>query len=196
MNAPFLLEGRALQKAFGPTPALRGLDISVGAGEVLAVMGPSGSGKSTLLHCLAGILTPDAGEVRFDGHRIDNLGERQRTKLRRSAFGVPLSLALWDGYPAARERLYAAARRAGSQLLTLSGDSHTFMVNRLIAADGSRMGVEIGTSAVSSPSVFAQVPDFGVDLTEHIQFVIDAMKEVADELGLRQGLSEGGSKEE
>jgi phosphodiesterase/alkaline phosphatase D-like protein len=85
--------------------------------------------------------------------------------LRRSAFGVPLSLALWDGYPAARERLYAAARRAGSQLLTLSGDSHTFMVNRLIAADGSRMGVEIGTSAVSSPSVFAQVPDFGVDLS-------------------------------
>jgi putative ABC transport system ATP-binding protein len=87
MSATVLLTGRALQKAFGPTPALRGLDIMVDGGEVLAVMGPSGSGKSTLLHCLAGILTPDAGEVYFDGHRIDNLSDRQRSKLRRSAFG-------------------------------------------------------------------------------------------------------------
>ena len=38
-------------------------------------MGPSGSGKSTLLHCLAGILTRDAGEVRFGGRRIDTMSE-------------------------------------------------------------------------------------------------------------------------
>ncbi len=82
-----LLVGRRLQKAFGPTPALRGLDIEIAAGEVVAVMGPSGSGKSTLLHCLAGILTPEAGEVRFEGRRIDDLGDRQRSRLRRSTFG-------------------------------------------------------------------------------------------------------------
>jgi putative ABC transport system ATP-binding protein len=50
-------------------------------------MGPSGSGKSTLLYCLAGILSPDAGVVRFDGQRLDNLSEKERSKLRRDRFG-------------------------------------------------------------------------------------------------------------
>jgi putative ABC transport system ATP-binding protein len=82
-----LLIGNGLHKSFGPIPALRGTDILVAAGEVVAVMGPSGSGKSTLLHCLAGILTPDAGEVIFDGQRVDRMVDNQRSRLRRSEFG-------------------------------------------------------------------------------------------------------------
>jgi putative ABC transport system ATP-binding protein len=82
-----LLTGRGLHKSFGPTPALRGMDLRVHAGEVLAVMGPSGSGKSTLLHCLAGILTPDAGEVTFDGRRVDRMPDRERSRLRRAELG-------------------------------------------------------------------------------------------------------------
>jgi putative ABC transport system ATP-binding protein len=82
-----LIEARGLSLAFGGTPALRGADLAAGAGEVLAVMGPSGSGKSTLLHCLAGILTPDSGEVHFDGRRIDAMNEAERSALRRDAFG-------------------------------------------------------------------------------------------------------------
>jgi len=82
-----VLNCTALTKSFGPTPALRGADIDVAAGEVLAVMGPSGSGKSTLLHCLAGILRPDSGEVWFDGRRIDDLPEPARSRLRRDRFG-------------------------------------------------------------------------------------------------------------
>jgi putative ABC transport system ATP-binding protein len=82
-----ILEARGLYRSFGQTPALRGADLAVGTGEILAVMGPSGSGKSTLLHCLAGIYTPDQGEVWFDGRRIDNLGDGRRTELRRTAFG-------------------------------------------------------------------------------------------------------------
>jgi putative ABC transport system ATP-binding protein len=50
-------------------------------------MGPSGSGKSTLLHCLAGILVPDAGEVRLAGRRVDTLSEAERSALRRDRFG-------------------------------------------------------------------------------------------------------------
>jgi putative ABC transport system ATP-binding protein len=50
-------------------------------------MGPSGSGKSTLLHCLAGILTPDTGQVWFAGRRIDTLREAERSALRRDRFG-------------------------------------------------------------------------------------------------------------
>ncbi len=66
-----IIEARGVVKSFGQTPALRGATIAVGPGEIVAVMGPSGSGKSTLLHCLAGILTPDEGEVWFAGQRLD-----------------------------------------------------------------------------------------------------------------------------
>ncbi len=82
-----LIEARGITKSFGQTQALRGASVAVAAGEILAVMGPSGSGKSTLLHCLAGIFTPDEGEIVFDGQRLDQLSEARRTELRRTAFG-------------------------------------------------------------------------------------------------------------
>jgi putative ABC transport system ATP-binding protein len=82
-----LLEACDVHRSFGATPALRGVGVTVERAEILAIMGPSGSGKSTLLHCLAGILPPDAGEVRFDGRRIDDLSEHDRTVLRRQSFG-------------------------------------------------------------------------------------------------------------
>ena len=82
-----LIEARNVVKNFGQTPALRGASLSVGQGEILAVMGPSGSGKSTLLHCLAGIFPPDSGEVTFDGRSLVAMSEADRTRLRRTAFG-------------------------------------------------------------------------------------------------------------
>jgi putative ABC transport system ATP-binding protein len=82
-----VIEARDVVLSFGQTPALRAANLSVGAGEIVAIMGPSGSGKSTLLHCLAGILVPDSGSVHFDGRRIDELGETERSALRRDRFG-------------------------------------------------------------------------------------------------------------
>ncbi|MFG1676806.1 ABC transporter ATP-binding protein [Micromonospora sp. NPDC049282] len=81
------IEARDVTFSFGETSALRGASLAVEAGEIVAVMGPSGSGKSTLLHCLAGILAPDSGEVRFGDVRIDTLGEAERSALRRDRFG-------------------------------------------------------------------------------------------------------------
>ncbi len=82
-----LIEARGIHKAFGQTPALRGANVTVRQGEIFAIMGPSGSGKSTLLHCLAGIFTPDQGDVLFDGQVVNAMSEADRTKLRRTAFG-------------------------------------------------------------------------------------------------------------
>jgi putative ABC transport system ATP-binding protein len=82
-----IIEACGVVKSFGQTPALRGATFAAGPGEIVAVMGPSGSGKSTLLHCLAGILTPDDGEVWFDGQRLDTLSESRRSELRRNRFG-------------------------------------------------------------------------------------------------------------
>ncbi len=82
-----ILEAKEAVLSFGETPALRGANVAVARGEILAVMGPSGSGKSTLLHCLAGILVPDSGEICFAGSRVDTLREQERSALRRDRFG-------------------------------------------------------------------------------------------------------------
>ena len=82
-----LLQATGLTKTFGVTPALSGADFSVEAGEIVAVMGPSGSGKSTLLHCLAGIVAPDSGSVRFGAHELTAMSDRRRSELRRNEFG-------------------------------------------------------------------------------------------------------------
>lgn len=82
-----ILAAERLVKRYGQTDALRGIDLAIERGEILAVLGPSGSGKSTLLHCLAGILPADRGSVTYDGRRIDQLKEAERSALRRTAFG-------------------------------------------------------------------------------------------------------------
>ena len=82
-----LIQARGLRKSFGTTDALRGIDLDIQRGEVVAVMGPSGSGKSSLLHCLAGVLLPDSGTVSVGGTVITALSEARRSALRLKEFG-------------------------------------------------------------------------------------------------------------
>lgn len=89
MSEP-LIVARGLHKAYGRTEALRGVSIDIAAGDRVAITGPSGSGKSTLLLLLAGILRPEAGEIRYAGTRLDDLSEAARTRLRRRELGVVL----------------------------------------------------------------------------------------------------------
>lgn len=82
-----ILEAEGLTKSFGPTAALRGAAFAVEAGEIVAIVGASGSGKSTLLHCLAGIVRPDAGSVRYRDRDLTRMSDGDRSRLRRTEFG-------------------------------------------------------------------------------------------------------------
>lgn len=70
------------------TPVLQGVNLQVRQGEMLAIVGQSGSGKSTLLHLLATLDKPDAGEIHFEGNRIDSLPRRGRDILRNRHLGM------------------------------------------------------------------------------------------------------------
>jgi lipoprotein-releasing system ATP-binding protein len=69
-------------------PVLRGVDFAIREGEFVAVVGQSGSGKSTLLHLLGTLDAPDAGEIYFEGNRIDDLPSQARDVLRNRYFGM------------------------------------------------------------------------------------------------------------
>jgi putative ABC transport system ATP-binding protein len=89
-----LIDGRELYRFYhigdDETFALRGVSVSVHAGEMVAVVGPSGSGKSTLLACLAGLNEPDGGHVTIAGQRITRRDEATRARLRARWIGMLL----------------------------------------------------------------------------------------------------------
>ena len=188
-----VLEARNLVLSFGETPALRGANLVVKKGEILAMMGPSGSGKSTLLHCLAGILVPDSGEIYVDGERLNTMSEKQRSSMRRDRFGfvfqfgqlVPeltaeenVALPLLLGNARRREALRVA--RTWFERLQLEG------LERHRAGEmsgGQAQRVALARGMVAQPEVlFADEPTGSLDsLTGEI--VMDLMTSVAREEG-------------
>jgi putative ABC transport system ATP-binding protein len=110
---PFLLTADAVTKSFGATVALAGAQLGVRTGELVAVMGPSGSGKSTLLHCLAGILLPDSGTVRYGDREISALSDRERSALRRTDFGFVFQFGQLVPELTGRENVALPLRLAG-----------------------------------------------------------------------------------
>ena len=66
-----MLEARNVRKSFDGREVLKGIDLGVEKGDVIAILGPSGSGKTTFLRCLNFLERADAGELIFDGERFD-----------------------------------------------------------------------------------------------------------------------------
>ncbi|WP_405478761.1 ABC transporter ATP-binding protein [Streptomyces sp. NBC_00009] len=169
-----LLTAHDLHKAYGPTPALDGASFAIHPGEIVAVMGPSGSGKSTLLHCLAGIVTPDAGSITYDGRDLTAMSDAERSALRRSEFGfvfqfgqlvpeltcaenVALPLRL-TGF-----RRKAAERRAAAWLERLEVDDLAGKRPGEISG-GQGQRVAVARSLVTNPRVlFADEPTGALD---------------------------------
>ncbi|WP_157006836.1 ABC transporter ATP-binding protein [Agromyces laixinhei] len=174
----FVIEASGLSKSFGQSHALAGVDLHVRTGEAVAIMGASGSGKTTLLHCLAGITRPDAGTVGLQSGagrvEVTALGERERSRLRREAYGfvfqqgllipeltavenVALALML-NGMPRARAEEYG---RGWLAALGLAG-----MEDRRIGqlSGGQAQRVAIARAQVTGASVvFADEPTGALD---------------------------------
>jgi putative ABC transport system ATP-binding protein len=158
-----LLEARRVVKAFGATPALRGVDLAVEEGEVVAILGPSGSGKSSLLHCLAGLAVPDAGEVHLAGRRLDTLSDTERTELRRTAVGLVLQYGQLVPELTAEENvalplLFGRRRRAeaitaGRTWLDRLGIAHLAEHRPGQLSGGEQQRVAVARALVSEPRV-------------------------------------------
>ncbi|WP_230973829.1 ABC transporter ATP-binding protein [Thermithiobacillus tepidarius DSM 3134] len=124
-----LLSIHQLCKAYGGPqgrPVLRDVDLTLAAGDYVAIMGESGTGKSTLLNLIAGLDTPDAGRILLAGRELTGMGEAERTRLRRRSMGfvfqafhlLPhLTVAQNVALPLALNQVPASRRRARVQAL-------------------------------------------------------------------------------
>lgn len=194
-----VLEAWGIHKSFGPTPALRGIDLAVERGEVLAITGPSGSGKSTLLHCLAGVFPPDSGTVTYHGNSrggpvgIEGLGETRRSRLRLEQFGfvfqygqlLPeltaldnVALPLLMRGVRRREALERAARFLDRLAISALGDSR---VDGLSGGQAQR--VAVARALVTEPAVlFADEPTGSLDSLSS-ETVLALMLDLVQSLG-------------
>ena len=196
---PAILEAHDLTKSYplGSTivEALRGVSLSVEAGEFVALMGPSGSGKSTLLQVLGGLDRPSSGEVILEGQTISRLSDDDATRLRRDRTGfvfqsfnlipmldasenvaLPFTIAGQDPTSGElRDRI-----RDVMELVELTGKEH-HKPDQLSAGEQQR--VAIARALVTRPALlFADEPTGNLDYTTGTE-ILDALKRSCVERG-------------
>lgn len=143
--------------------ALRGVNLSVEPGEMLAVMGPSGCGKSTLLHMMGGLDTPTLGEVTVLGRRIDQLNETRRAQLRRGEIGFVFQffnliadLSVADNVELPMLLMGASSSEARSrrdELLTTLGVAEHAKKSPRELSGGQQQRIAIARALVNRPSL-------------------------------------------
>jgi ABC-type lipoprotein export system ATPase subunit len=174
--------------------ALRGVDLTLGRGEMVAIMGPSGCGKTTLLNCLSGLDAIDAGEIVIEGTPLSAMSDRERTDYRAKRMGfvfqfynlMPVLTAIENvELPLLVARMKGKeARRRGLQALDMVGlaDWATHVPDEL--SGGQRQRVTIARALVNDPAiVWADEPTGDLD-SENAAEITDLMRRLNRERGL------------
>lgn len=186
-----MLEARRVTLSLGGSEVLKGASLSVSPAEIVAIEGPSGSGKSSLLFCLAGLMAPDHGEVRFRERRIDTLKEKDRSALRLREFGfvfqfadlVPeLTVAENVELPLRFTGVTAgAARQKALEILDVLGIAATAGRRAFEVSGGQMQRAAVARALVHDPAVvFADEPTGALDeVTGHL--VLDLLLKAAGE---------------
>jgi len=189
-DAGYIVEARSVEKVYDTgavqVHALRGVDLAVERGEMVAIMGPSGSGKTTLLNCLSGLDALDAGEVLIEGTGLAEMSDRERTDYRARRMGfvfqfyslmpglstvengeLPLLVARVPGKEARRRALEAL------DLVGL-GDRARHLPDEL--SGGQRQRATIARALVNDPAiVWADEPTGDLD-SENAEEIMQLMR--------------------
>ncbi len=203
MNAP-VLQACAVHKHYRlgkrEIPVLRGIDLSVAAGETVALLGASGAGKSTLLHVLGLLDPPSSGEVRYDGRRVDALPIGERALLRHRHVGfvfqfyhlIPELTALQNVLLArmmdcslfAYWRRRREVRAAATAMLEQVGLGERLHHRPAELSGGERQRVAIARALLADPKVvLADEPTGNLDSTT-ADGVVDLMFTIQRQRGL------------
>jgi phospholipid/cholesterol/gamma-HCH transport system ATP-binding protein len=165
---------RGLKKRIGAQEILRGVDMSVAAGETLVIIGRSGGGKSVLLKNLVGLMQPDAGEIWIDGQNIIGLTERQLAGVRRKVGILFQGGALFDSMTV-EENIAFPLREAGErdaqvitqkisemlEVIELEGQEKKLPVN---LSGGMKKRVGLARAIINRPScILYDEPTAGLD---------------------------------
>jgi putative ABC transport system ATP-binding protein len=197
MNSDFIINARDVFKTYNTgkliVPALRGVNLDVNRGEMVAIMGPSGCGKTTLLNTFSGLDEIDSGVIAIDGHDLVQMDDRSRTRYRAENMGfvfqfynllpvltavenVEMPLLLSEKGYTARE-----ARRLAQQALEAVGLADQGPQHPAELSGGQRQRVTIARALVNSPSiVWADEPTGDLD-SQTSQDIIDLMRRLNQE---------------
>lgn len=165
------LHVRGLRKSYKRRPVLRDVSLDLGRGEVVALLGPNGSGKTTCFYAIAGLVTPEGGQVMLDGRDVTNLPMYRRARLGLGYLPQEVSifrgLSVEDNILAVLEITLADRHKRRERLEELLGEfsiGHLRHASALSLSGGERRRVEIARCLAAGPKyVLLDEPFAGVD---------------------------------